>query len=254
MPPRNTGLPEGTDHIIDTNIDLGDTGGGSGGGSGGSGAAGSGASGSGTSGSSTSAGTSGGASSAGGGSAFQFEKDDADGEGRGAPGKAADTIAGQVREQISTLKSQAGDRARSLADDGKRQTTDFLQKVAEVVGDAAGSVESRLGGQYAGIGHRASDSINALASSLDDRSVDDLFEDARAFVKRSPAVAVGIAAVVGFAIARVVRSSVSEMSGSSGDGSGGTARPTDGNGKAGGKGASDGAAMGSAGASGAATA
>ncbi|HEY0114834.1 MAG TPA: hypothetical protein VGB54_03850 [Allosphingosinicella sp.] len=218
MPPRDPSLPEGTDHIIDTNIDLGDPGNGGGGGSGG-GTGSSGSTGS-TGGGTGSAGGSG--SGATGGSAFQFDKESSGGSGssgKGGIGKAADTIATQVREQISTLTSQAGDRARTMADDGKRHTTSFLQAVAQVVSEATGSVEDRLGPQYTGLGHRASDSINSLASSLDARSVDDLYDDARAFVRRSPAVAMGIAAIVGFAIARVVRSSVAEMS--SGDKEGG---------------------------------
>jgi|GEM_PF-965478 len=200
MPPRDPSLPEGTDHIIDTNIDLGDTGGGSGGGGSASGRSG------GTGGGSTTGGSSG----SGGGSAFQFDKD-------GGGGNRASGIAGAVKDQLSTLTSQAGERARGLADDGKTQATTFLQTIAQVVADAAGSVEDRLGSQYAGFGQRASSSINSLASSLDERSVDDLIDDARSFVQRSPAVAIGVAALVGFAVARVVRSSVAELSGGQSD-------------------------------------
>lgn len=219
MPPRNPSLPEGTDHIIDTNIDLGDPGSGGGsGGLGGTGAGGgTGASGGigGTTGTGTGTGTggstagatgtgTGGGSTGAGGSAFKFDK-----QGSGG-GSGSGGFSGQVREQLNTLKSQAGERARGFADDGKRQATDFLQTLAQVVADAAGSVEQRLGGQYAGVGHKASDSISSLASSLDQRSVDDMIEDARAFVQRSPAAAIGMATVVGFAVARVVRAGVSD--------------------------------------------
>jgi ElaB/YqjD/DUF883 family membrane-anchored ribosome-binding protein len=232
MPPRDPSLPEGTDHIIDTNIDLGDTGGGSGGagtgagGSGGGGNAAMGSAGTGGATGSTGGSTGGGGSgstgaSSGGGSAFQFDKS----SGGGSSGGGVSGIAGQVREQINTFKSQAGDRARGFAEDGKSQATDFLQTIAQVVADAAGSVEERLGGQYAGVGRRASDSISALASSLDQRSVDDLIEDARAFVQKSPAAAIGIAAVLGFAVARVARISIAEFrGGTENDGGGGTGR------------------------------
>src|SRR3712207_8554194 len=44
-----------------------------------------------------------------------------------------------------------------------------LFRSAGILADATGSVEERLGGQYAGIGHSASDRINALASTLDER-------------------------------------------------------------------------------------
>ena len=186
MPSRQTGLPEGTDHIIDTNIDLGE---GSGGGKAGGG----------KSRAATKAGDETPKSSA-----FQFDKD---GDGTEAGGG----IVGQVREQISTLTGQAGDKAREYADEGKGKATGLLQNLAEILADASGSVEDRFGGQYAGAGRKASDSIKSLASTLDERSIDELLEDARAFVQRSPAVAIGIAAVLGFAVARVVRSGISEF-------------------------------------------
>ena len=251
MPPRDPSLPEGTDHIIDTNIDLGpDTGGGgsggSSGGTGGIGGASSGSPGGGGSsggiggassgsgggvGAGSSSGTSGlggggsgqaGGSGGTGGSAFQFDKKEG-----GDAGSKSSGIMGQVKDQISTLKSQAGERARGIADDGKSKATDFLGKIAEIVADAAGSVEDRLGGQYAGYGNRASDQIRTLASSLDERSIDDLLEDARAFVQRSPAAAIGIAAILGFAVARVMRASIIEYR-ADGAGTGGDVVPTTG--------------------------
>jgi ElaB/YqjD/DUF883 family membrane-anchored ribosome-binding protein len=247
MAPRDPSLPEGTDHIIDTNIDLGDTGGGSGGGAGGlgggtgggtTGSGGGGTTGSGGSGATGGAGATTGTGGSGGGSAFQFDKSGGGSSGSGGGNSRTSGIAGQVKDQINTLKSQAGDRARSLADDGKSQATSFLQTIAEVVADAAGSVEERLGGQYAGFGHKASTSINSLASTLDERSVDDLLEDARSFVHRSPAVAIGVAALLGFAVARVVRSGVSEYSGTgqsdTGTTGGGTAGAIGGTGATGG--------------------
>jgi len=245
MPPRDPSLPEGTDHIIDTNIDLGDNG--TGGGVGGAGSGGAGGGGSGGTGGATGAGAGAATGASGGsaGSAFQFDK-----QGDGSSGSGGSGITGQIREQFNTLKSQAGDRARGLADDGKRQTTDFLQTVARIVEDAAGSVEERLGGQYAGFGRRASESISSLASTLDERSVDDLIENARTFVQRSPAVAIGIAAVVGFAVARVARSSISEVRGQSQTGgSDGGAGGTDVT-PAGGAGSTSGMGGGTAGASG----
>jgi len=203
MPPRDPSLPEGTDKIIDTNqIDSGS--GATGGGGGGSRSSGTGGKASGTTGGSTAA-----TKSDTTGSAFTFEKSG------GATGKAADTIVNQLKDQVSTLKTTGVDRARTMADDGKRQATDLLTTIAGIIQDASGSVEERLGSQYSGVGNRAADSVNSLANTLNERTVDDLFDDARAFVRKSPALAVGIAAVVGFAVARVVRSGIEEARGSS---------------------------------------
>lgn len=196
MSSRQTGLPEGTDHIVDTNIDLGA---GDGAKSGAGGAKRRAAAKSKTE---TQAAAS--AASPAKTTVFQFDK-----QGEGAA--AVEGIVGQVRDQIGTLKSQASDKAREYADDGKSRATSLLQNLAEILSDASGSVEGKFGDQYAGVGRKASDSIKSLASTLDERSVDDLIEDARAFVQRSPAVAIGIAAVLGFAVARVMRSSISEF-------------------------------------------
>ena len=235
MPPRDPSLPEGTDHIIDTNIDIGpDTGapglggGGSTAGSGGAATGSSGSSTTGTSGGGTQSG--GGSTSGGGGSAFKFDKTDG-----GNSNSKASGIMGQVKDQISNFTSQAGDKAKGLADDGKGRATDFLQTIAKIIADASGSVEERLGGQYAGFGNKASESIQSLASTLDERSVDDLLGDARAFFQRSPVLAIGVAAVVGFAVARVARATLTEYSGTSSTNDGNSA-----GGNAGGGGATGG--------------
>lgn len=225
MPPRDPTLPEGTDRIIDSDRSLGGSGLGSGAAAGMSntsgrrGASGMGSiGGAGASGSldPTGAGTMG-TTGLGGQSGATNRSAGASASGSGsstdsATTKAAESIVGTVKDQVSTLKNQATDRALGFADDGKRQTTDFLQNVAEIIQEAAGSVESRLGGQYAGFGHRAADQVQSLSRTIDDKSVEELVDDARAFVRRSPTVAIGVAALVGFAVSRVVRSSLDDTS------------------------------------------
>lgn len=218
MPPRDPPLPEGADPLIDTNSD--------GGGPAGT-ATGGGASGGGSTETGTTTMTDTTSGSTGDSSAFQFNEgrssatDAGDAAaGKTGVGKAADTIVSQLKEQVSTLRSTAGDRARSYAVDGKQQATGLLNSLAEIIQDATGSVEQRLGSQYAGFGARAADSVSSLAHTLDERDIDDLIDDARAFVRRSPAVAIGVAALVGFVVARIVRSGVSELTGEQ-DGAGG---------------------------------
>ncbi len=212
MPPRDPSLPEGTDKIIDTNaIDTGS--GATGGGGGTSSGTGTGGGTTGSTGGSTTGTTGSGTGSGSAGSAFTFDKSGDD--SKSAVSKTADTIVNQLKDQVGSLKSTGVDRARSMADDGKRQATDFLQSIAEIIQDAASSVEEKLGSQYADYGTRAADGVNSLAGKLNDRSVDDLFDDAREFVRKSPAAAIGIAAVVGFAVARVVRAGIEDARGGS---------------------------------------
>jgi ElaB/YqjD/DUF883 family membrane-anchored ribosome-binding protein len=114
--------------------------------------------------------------------------------------------ADKVRAEAGKFIGQAGDKARAYADTGKEKASGALDEFSKLMNDAAGTVDERLGEQYGQYARSAADQISGLAESLRGKQVDDLLEDARAFVKRSPAVAVGIAAGVGFVLARLLKS------------------------------------------------
>jgi ElaB/YqjD/DUF883 family membrane-anchored ribosome-binding protein len=115
--------------------------------------------------------------------------------------------AGQfAREEASKLFGQAGDKARSFADTGKERATGALDEFSTLMRDAATSVDEKLGEQYGAYARSAADQISGFAESLRGKQVDDLLDDARDFVKKSPAVAVGVAAGVGFVLARLLKS------------------------------------------------
>lgn len=115
--------------------------------------------------------------------------------------------AGQfAREEASKLFTQAGDRARGFVDTGKEKATGALDEFSTLMHDAATSVDEKLGEQYGAYARNAAEQISGFAESLRGKQVDDLVDDAREFVKKSPAVAVGIAAGVGFVVARLLKS------------------------------------------------
>lgn len=199
MPPRDTELPEGTDHIINGAMETG---------------AGTGAStGSTPTGGTTTGGTmtdnrttgntGGGSASSGfiGGGTAGID----DTGGTASGGGTREKMKGQVRDQIQSLKGQATDKAREYADQGKERATTALDNFSEVVQDAARSVDERLGSEYGQYAHRAADAVTQLAEGLRGKSVDDLLDDSRSLIRKSPGVAIGAAALVGFALARVVK-------------------------------------------------
>jgi hypothetical protein len=47
--------------------------------------------------------------------------------------------------------------------------------------------------------------VSTFASSIRERDVDELYEETREFVRKSPAVAIGIAAAVGFTLVRLIK-------------------------------------------------
>lgn len=135
--------------------------------------------------------------------------------GRGASG--TDRLVSQVRDQVTGLRGQAADKLRGFADDGKGRVTGLLEDVSEVINDAARSVDERLGGDYGDYAHRAAGAVADFAGRIRDKSVDDIMDDTRDFVRKSPVVAIGLAAVAGFALLRVIKTGLDEARGGGGE-------------------------------------
>jgi hypothetical protein len=196
MPPRPDELPEGTDHIINGAMETDE------GGSGGFVA-------------SAGADDTGGTASSGGGQTMVQASQASDGQGVGTGGGVGD----QLRGQVSALRDQAADRARDFAEGGKTRASDALEELSRVVADTAESIDERLGGQYGEYARRASDAVSGFADTLRRTDVDELYGNVRDAVRKSPGVAIGIAAVVGFTLARLIKSGLPAES--SGDDSSG---------------------------------
>jgi ElaB/YqjD/DUF883 family membrane-anchored ribosome-binding protein len=125
--------------------------------------------------------------------------------------EAGERLVSQVKDQVATLRDQAGGRIRTYADDGKGRATDLLDDISGVIGDAARSIDERLGREYGDYAHRASTAVSNLAGKVRERSVDDLLDDTRDIVRKSPAVAIAAAAVVGFALMRLFRTGLDDV-------------------------------------------
>jgi ElaB/YqjD/DUF883 family membrane-anchored ribosome-binding protein len=111
----------------------------------------------------------------------------------------------EIGEEVSKYAGQAGERARELANEGKGKAAHGLEALAKVIEDSAGTVDEKLGAQYGDFARSAAGTVAGLAGKLDQQDIDELVESTREFVKKSPAVAIGSAAVVGFMLARLLR-------------------------------------------------
>lgn len=123
----------------------------------------------------------------------------------------SDRLVSQVRDQVTSLRGQAGDRLRGFADDGKAKATGLLDDFSEVINDAARSVDQRFGEDYGDYAHRAADAVSSLSGKLRGKTVDDLVDDTREFVRKSPGIALGIAAIAGFALMRVIKTGLDDV-------------------------------------------
>jgi ElaB/YqjD/DUF883 family membrane-anchored ribosome-binding protein len=113
-------------------------------------------------------------------------------------------------DRVDELRGQAGDKARDLAQAGKDRAASALDSLVQTVEDAASEIDEKLGSQYGDYARRAALGIGNFSDAFRDKDVDELFNDARELVKKSPAVAIGAAAAIGFVVARLARSSVPE--------------------------------------------
>ena len=113
-------------------------------------------------------------------------------------------------DRIEELGAQGTDRARDFAQIGKDRTVGALDELVKMVGEAAGQVDEKIGSQYGDYARRAAQGLGGFTDSLRGKEVDELFDEARELVRKSPAIAIGTAAALGFVVARLVRAGVSE--------------------------------------------
>ncbi|MDT9597627.1 hypothetical protein [Sphingosinicella rhizophila] len=179
MAARNSELPEGTDHIINGAME-------------------------------TSAGGGGGSAGATGFVGSNSADDTGGTRVKDENGTEDGGVLDQLRSQASSLRGQAGGRVREFAESGKNRATEALDEVSRVVSDAAESIDERLGSEYGEYARRAADAVSGFADTLRNKDVEEIYDDASAVVRKSPGVALAAAAIVGFALVRLVKAGLPE--------------------------------------------
>lgn len=111
------------------------------------------------------------------------------------------------KAHIDPIKEQAGKTAMSAAIVAKDKTGSAMQSLAKLITDTAGTVDAKLGPQYGDYARQAAEQVAGAAHSLDEKDIDQLLDEAKDFVRKSPAVAIGAAAVVGFVLMRLAKGS-----------------------------------------------
>jgi ElaB/YqjD/DUF883 family membrane-anchored ribosome-binding protein len=122
--------------------------------------------------------------------------------GSGSPERG---LADRFREGREQFASQAGEKARGLVSQGLERTAEALANVSKMIGDTAPGIEERLGADYADYARRAAGAIENAANTIAEKDPDELIEDTRNFVRDSPGIALAGAAVVGFVVARLLK-------------------------------------------------
>ena len=117
--------------------------------------------------------------------------------------------AGQaLKDNVIKFANDAGEKAKGFAEDGKSRAGTALDELAKMLQEAAGTVDEKVGDQYGQYARTAADAVSSFSDSLKAKQVDDVIDDVRDFVKKSPAVAIGTAAAIGFVLARLVKAGI----------------------------------------------
>lgn len=111
----------------------------------------------------------------------------------------------QARARGDDWVCEAKTKAGELAVQGKSKASEALTGLGKVVADNAPTIEDNLGPKYGDYARTASRKLQDTAAALDRKSVEELGEDAREMVRKSPAAAVGLAAIAGFLLASLFR-------------------------------------------------
>lgn len=124
--------------------------------------------------------------------------------------KASEVIV-EVKEDVGVFAEKAGSGAKSAASSGKDMAADAVKGLADAARQMAGKLDdgktesgNAKAAEYA---RKAADGMDRFSESLKQKDIEEIADDARTAVRNNPAIAVGAAAVIGFALARFLKGS-----------------------------------------------
>jgi hypothetical protein len=212
MADTKSGLPEGTDTIIE--------GGGIGGSSGGTGRSGTASATNTTSTATNSTGARTGTTDSSDATDALITTRGSDTGSSGSSGNERQGVRGMISSAGTKLKDEGKNRARGLVSQGLERGSSTLSNISTLVDDTVQQIEERLGPQYGDYARSASQTLNRYANTLQNKDADELVDDAREMIRKSPGVALAGAAIVGFGLVRLLKAGLEESQNGQGDRSG----------------------------------
>jgi len=143
------------------------------------------------------------------------------GDAKSALSSAAETaktqvgqLAEQAKSQVSELTAQATDKVKEQLGGHKDKAADGLTSITDVIRQSASTLEEKGQAPIAGAVTGLASQVEQFADYLHNKSVDELAADVTAYAKKNPQVFIGGAFLLGIAIARFLKSSGQNTSGS----------------------------------------
>lgn len=128
--------------------------------------------------------------------------------------KTKDDLTGEAKSKSDEAKDKAGAfaddakvKATEYANEGKARTSKAMAGLSKMIDEKAGLIDEKVGAKYGDYARNASKTMQDTATKLDEKSLDELGEDAKEFVRKSPGMAVGMAVAAGFLFGRMFKKS-----------------------------------------------
>jgi ElaB/YqjD/DUF883 family membrane-anchored ribosome-binding protein len=110
-------------------------------------------------------------------------------------------------EEAKVMTGQAKDKAAELAQEGKARAVEGISAVSKIVSENAATIDEKLGPKFGDYARSAARTMDDAAARLDAKELGELGNDARELVRKSPGIAIGIAAAAGFFLSRLFKGS-----------------------------------------------
>ncbi|MGL6042334.1 MAG: hypothetical protein ACRC1J_00255 [Sandaracinobacteroides sp.] len=127
-----------------------------------------------------------------------------------AAGNTSEVIV-ETKHKAEEIYAKAGTATKGAASSGKDMAAEAMTGLADAARQMAGKLEEGTGdgnsAKAAEFARKAADGMDRFSTKLREKEVDEIADDARKMVRQNPAIAVGAAAVIGFALARFLKGS-----------------------------------------------
>jgi ElaB/YqjD/DUF883 family membrane-anchored ribosome-binding protein len=124
--------------------------------------------------------------------------------------KAAEVMV-DVKDEAAVIFEKTGAGARSAASSGKDMAADAVAGLADAARQMAGKLDEgqaeSSNAKAAEMARKAADTMDRFSGRLREKDIEEIADDARMAVRNNPVIAVGAAAVIGFALARFLKGS-----------------------------------------------
>ncbi|MGL4543782.1 MAG: hypothetical protein ACRCUI_14860 [Polymorphobacter sp.] len=104
---------------------------------------------------------------------------------------------------VQKIRAQAVEQLQSVALDNKVRANALIDGAAQAAAEFAERLDADS--PVARFARDAADALTGWSDTLRTKSVDDLVDDSRATIRRSPGLAVGLAVATGFVLSRFLK-------------------------------------------------